>query len=178
MPGVRFGGRIKTATTTLITLDDTVTLESGETYTLSVVLPDGTVEDKDVTTGAGSTSTLDLDSALSTTPLIGAMWVLTASNVAPRQFRVIAITEQEKNIFEITALLHDANKYARVEQNLILEEPDFSALPTGDILPPSDISISEYLYRSGASIKSAVTVSWSASPDPRVALYKLEMIPP
>ena len=176
--GVRFGGRIKSATLSVITLDDTITLEETETYTLSVVLDDGTVEDKTVTNSAGSTDALTLESNLTAIPLTGAMWVLTASNVAPRPFRVIAVTEQEKNIFEITALLHDTTKYSRVEENLILEEPDFSALPTGDILPPGDISISEYLYRSGASVKSGVTLSWSASADPRVARYEIEVIPP
>ena len=177
--GVRFGGRVKTITsTTELVLDDTITLEANESYTLSVVLADGSVEDKAVTTAASTTNTLTLESALTDTPLVGAMWVLTASNVAPRKFRVVAVTEQEKNIFEVTALLHDANKYQRVEENIFLEEPDYSALPSGDISPPTEISSYEYLYEASIERKSAVTLSWTAATDPRVNQYEIEMIHP
>ena len=169
--GVRFGGRAASATTTQITLDGAVTLESGETYTLSVVLPDGTLEDQPVTTGPGSVSVLDLAAALSDTPLVGAMWVLTASNVEPRKFRVLAVREVEKNIFEVTALFHDPTKFDRVEQNLILEEPDYSALPTGPLGTPSDLTTTEYLYQAGPAVKSAVTFSWTAPSDPRVVYF-------
>ena len=170
---VRFGGRVKAATTSQVTLDAPVTLEQGQTYTLSVVLPDGSVEDRSVTTGAGETAVLDLSSALSDTPIVGAMWVVTASNLAPRQFRVVGVLETEKNDFQITALFHDTTKFARIEQNLAIEEPNFTAIVSGPLPAPQDLTTTEFLFQAGPAVKSAVTLSWASPGDPRVKEFEV-----
>ena len=98
--------------------------------------------------------------------------------VAPRQFRVLSIVEVEGHIFEITGLLHDPTKYARVEQGIQLDVPSFSALPTGPIGKPTNLTHSEYLYKPAAAVLSAVTFSWSAPNDSRVSFYEVESKPP
>jgi predicted phage tail protein len=176
--GVRYGGRVASATVDAVTLDKSVDLQAGETYSLSVVLPDATIETIAVTNGPGESAVMALDSPLSQAPAANALWVLTGTDAAPRPFRVLAVRETDKHLFEVTALFHDATKYDRVEQNLTIDPPSFTALPAGPILPPSGLSIAEYLYLVQASIKSAVTLSWEPSPDPRVMLYEIQAAPP
>lgn len=174
--GVRFGGRIAQASVSEVTIDAPVTLESGQTYTLHVVLPDGTLGEVAVDNSPGETTTLTLAQNLPTAPQSAAMWVITASNVAPRQFRVVGVRETEKNIVEVTALLHDPTKYVRVEQGIILEKPAFSIVGTGPLVAPTDMTFHEYLYRVGPTSKAAVTVSWSPpANEPRVSYYEVQI---
>ena len=59
--GVRRGGRLKTVTsTTVVTVDDSTntSLPSTNNAKLSVVLPDGTVETKDISSVSGATITV------------------------------------------------------------------------------------------------------------------------
>ena len=45
--------------------------------------------------GNGETLTLSLSSALPAAPIVGALWLITGSDVAPRPFRVLSVTEAE-----------------------------------------------------------------------------------
>jgi predicted phage tail protein len=173
--GVVGGGRIASATTTALTLDRAVELIGTGNHYISAMLPNGEVEKKLISNGAGSFTVINMAEAFSQAPITGAVWVLSRPDVAPRKFRVINVKENEKHEFEITALAHDPNKYARVEENVILTDtPYFVPLPSGALKPPENVTISEYLYDAGTAVKSAVTVSWSAPDDPRIMFYELQ----
>ncbi|MEO1223785.1 MAG: phage tail protein [Pseudomonadota bacterium] len=173
--GTRQGGRVVTSGTTGLTIDAGVSIDGVSTYTLSVVMPDGSIEDRTLTNGAGDHTTLAWTTALAEAPVPGAVWIV--SPVAPRQFRILSVVEAEANIFEITALLHDPNKYARIEQGLVLDIPTFTALPSGALKKPINPSHSEYLYKPAATILTAVTFSWEAPGDARVTLFEVEVKP-
>lgn len=166
--GVRNGGRILSFTSdpSTITVDRAVTIEEGVEYTLQVVVSDGTIDSKTVLTfSAGEYDTLTLDSDFAVAPLVGAMWILTSSNLAPRQFRVISVSESETPYFAVTALLHDPTKYDRIESDIQLEEPIYTKLTGVKPSPVINLQVSERLYSYGTAIKTAATISWSASGD-------------
>ena len=171
--GVRFGGRNLGATDTEITLDKPVTLNSGQTYQLSCVLPDGSVETQNVTNTLGATYSVLTTDAFSDTPMKGAIWVLTSTSLEPRRFRVISVRETEVNIWEIQALFHDPTKYDRVEQDIKVDPPNYALLPVGALQAPTALGFSEYQYKSGVSVKTALTVSWIATTDPRCDSYQV-----
>ena len=172
--GVDMGGRIASATTLEVELDRPFTLNSGATYELSAVLPDGTVETKAVINLPGETTFITVGEAFTEAPLTGAMWVISSSEVAPRPFRILAIREEKKNLYEVTALLYDGTKYDRVERDLKVEADNYSLFPTGAVAPPSNLTFGEYLYKAGPAIKFAITISWTPSPDPRVGIYQVD----
>lgn len=176
--GIRHGGRItaieEVSLETHVTIDANVTIEADENYTLSVALPDGTLESFSLLNDLGETNILQLDGLFSSLPIIGAMFILTSTSVNPRQFRVISIREEEKNIWEVTGLYYDPNKYARVEDGLVLETPSFTTIQTGPLGLPTNIGFQEYLYRVGPSIRNALTISWTPATDPRVQYYNIE----
>lgn len=159
--GVRFGGRIKDATVSQITLDAPVTLATGQTYTFSALKSDGTVVESTVTTGNGVTNTLALSPALPEVPATGSIWVLASSQVQAQLFRVISVSEKA-GAFEVTALATDPSKYAAIEQGLQLEARSISVLD-GAPAPVSGIAVSETLYVQGAIVRNRMDVSWQPS---------------
>jgi predicted phage tail protein len=161
--GVRLGGRLLAATDTEVTLDADVELDPAATYTLWAVLPDGTVQSRAVTTSASTTATLQVSPAFDTAPQALAMWVLAASNLAPETWRVISIAEADGTNAEITALKYSPNKYAEIEQGVILEALPTSALSATQSAPAGFV-ISEELYLVTPSVVGArITASWAGN---------------
>jgi predicted phage tail protein len=171
--GARMAGRLVAVDATSVTVDQAVVLSPGQSYILRLVLPDGTLVERPLSNSAGSATVLTFWTPLAVQPLVGAIWMLGSVLVAPRAFRVVSVSEAERGVFQITALFHDNDKYVRVEQNILFDPPDVSTLPKGPLLPPSDLSWRDYLY-SASGVRSALSISWQASPDPRVSLYEVE----
>lgn len=163
--GKRFGGRTLTgSTTSSIVIDSAVTIESGKTYELNCIMPDGTVETKTVTNAAGSASTLTVSPAFSAIPLDYSIWVLSANDLVPEQWRVVSIAEVEKTKLQITALTYNPNKYLAVEQDLILQPIPTSVITTAQPDSVINLQVSESLYLAGLSVVATkATVSWNTS---------------
>ncbi|MCC7413309.1 MAG: host specificity protein J [Gammaproteobacteria bacterium] len=162
--GLRLGGRLVAATTTELTLDAAVTIETAKFYTVSVMLPDGTLAERDVTNSPGSTSVLTLASALPQVPQVHAIWVLAISDLVPETWRVVAVIEPELGQYEITALAYDAARYAAVEQDIVLEPAPTSILSVTPPAPPGGLTVTESLYLvTVAVVGNRATLSWQAS---------------
>lgn len=172
--GRRFGGRLLTGSTAIsIVIDSAITIEADKTYELSVILPDGTIETKSVTNGAGSASTLTVSEAYSDTPLDYAIWVLAANDLIPESWRVVSMTEVEKSQIQITALAYDSRKYDAVEQDLILEPLQTSLVSAAQPSPVDNLTVTETLYLSGLSVVATkAIVSWNSSAGANT--YRLE----
>jgi predicted phage tail protein len=159
--GVRRGGRIATATTTVITVDDTAETDLVTTgsATLSVILPDGTVETKAISSIAGANITVS--SAFSTAPNANSIWVLSNSNVETSTWRVLTISEIDRVQYEVTAIAYNASKYNYVERGFKLETRDITQL--NEPRPaPTNLSASETIYESNGQARVKLIVSWSA----------------
>jgi predicted phage tail protein len=154
--GARLGGRVSTATTTSITLDSPVDLGAAS-WTLYVMLPNGTVETRTVTGAVGAT--ISVSPALSAAPQAGSQWIMSASTVEAQTFRVMSVTEQDGGIFEITALKHDPLKYAVVENGLVLQPRDITLLNDPPATPTGG-SVTEYLYTTLTDVRIGVNITW------------------
>jgi predicted phage tail protein len=168
--GTRFGGRIASATTTVINLDADVTLNATDTYTLSVIHSDGSIETKEITNSNETTSSLTLSEALSDTPQVDAIWALRSSSLALTQWRAVAITEIDELNIDITAVRHFSGKYDLIENDVAFEELPTSNLKS-DIDSPTNIVVTESLYIAGSGlVANLATVSWS--PVKQAARYR------
>lgn len=166
---IRLGGRLLTATTTVLGLDAPVTL-GAFTYTLSVMLPNGTLEARTVTTGAGTVSTLTVGSAFSATPSPGAVWVIESSQVTALTYRVLIATEDSKNKFTLVGLLHNEGLYAAVETGVQLEAVTGTLQLPLPVAPTTILVDSSYYTQAGTS-KIRMSVSWDRSST--VAVYRV-----
>lgn len=169
--GLRFGGRLVSVTASSVTVDKAVTIEAGKTYSLQVVLPDGTLATKTVTNGPGAASVLTIAPDFAVAPVSPAVWVLTSSDLSPLLYRVLSVTEAERNKYEITGLEHNPSKFNSIESGLRLETPRTSTI-TITPAAPANVVISEYLYIAAGTVKTMLSVSWD--PVPGASRYLME----
>lgn len=153
--GQRRGGRIAASTASSITLDSPVTMTGGG-HTLSVILPDGTIQERPVANITGST--VLVTSPYSQVPQVGAIWVLESPNLVAQLFRVVSAVESEDGI-EINALAHNPGKFNLIEQGLVLQPRQISSL---SIVPdaPTNLTVTESLYETSAEVRTLVSISW------------------
>ncbi len=154
--GMRLGGRIAGATVSTVTIDQE--LPADLPWRLSVVLPNGVVEERLVGPVSGRTLTVTIP--FSTAPQVDAIWVLASSIIEPQLFRVVAVAERDPGVHEVTALAHNPSKYASIEEGLALQPRSITVL--SDVPPPpTGLVIQESLYRVKDQAQVLVQVSWS-----------------
>ncbi|MCP3969966.1 MAG: hypothetical protein GY717_06560, partial [Rhodobacteraceae bacterium] len=163
-----------------VTLDAAVELVDGESYTVLLTDDLGEIVEAIVTTPAtGSTLTLDFASAIPANINPGAVFALNATGVAPREFRVLS-NEPKGHLFAITALEHDAGKYARVEDDLQAENTEpFIAPSRGAPLAPASCDVAVFLKPDpGSTSKLRLLASWPGHPDARVVEHRAQVKEP
>jgi len=163
----RRSGRVKSATTTVITVDSSQDLSTlqGTNKTLSVMLPDGKVETKTLAAGNSITdNVITLSSALSQVPSVNAVWILSSSGtggVEPQTFRVISVEEQDGVNYAITALTYIPGKYANIEEGVPLPVRNLSLLNQPKS-PPSGLVAEERIIVKNKLAIVKLILSWVA----------------
>jgi len=163
--GSRRSGRIKTASTTQITVDNATDLDTfgGTNQKCSVILPNGSLETKNITGIVGSVITLDSSSPLSTTPNVNSIWYVQSDRIEPderpKTFRVITVEEQDGINYAITALTYIDGKYANIEQGISLPPRGVSLLNSPKN-PPSNLQASERIVVINALAVTKLILSW------------------
>ena len=164
--GLRRGGRLKTVTsTTVVTVDDTEATDfavdaSGNPVgdaTLSIILPDGTVESR--TISSVSDGTVTVSSAFSQTPNVNTIWVISNVTVESQKFRVITIEEQDGINYAITALSYVPGKYDFIEDGTALPARNVSIL-NQLTNPPSGLVAIEKIVPINNQAVSKIIISW------------------
>ena len=158
--GVRRSGRLKSVTsTTVVTVDDTenTDLPTTNSPTLSLILPDGTVETKNIS--SISSGVITVSEAFSQTPNANTIYLIQNSTVEAQKFRVITVEETDSTNYTITALSYINEKYAFIE--------DGASLPTRTVSklnelqpPPSNLSAVETIVPINNQAVSKIFLSW------------------
>ena len=122
--GLRRGGRINSATTTTITVDNTAEtdLDNTNNPTVSVVLPNGTVEKGVVASITGAVITVSsvtradgtTANSFTTAPNKNSVWILENTTLQTTQWRVISVTEDKDN-YAIVGTAYNGGKFAFIE---------------------------------------------------------------
>ena len=169
---IRIGGRIAAATVTSIVLDEPFVIEPGINYTLRVTLQDGSLAKSNVTRPPGTYTTITVNPPFPSAPAPHAQWAMLATNLVPRQFKIMGVSESSPLEFDIAALIHDPTKFARVEQGINLSRPPTTRLPNpGIIAPPEEVEVSREYVSNGTTFVDSLQVRWKASDDPYVRGY-------
>lgn len=175
--GARMGGRV--VATDVLTLElDAVPAQAsdGATWFFSVVLPNGSIERREVLYVSGNKVTLKLP--LSAEPIVGAVWMLSSEGLQPPMYRVVSNQDNGDGTYTITATEHDPLKYDRVEKGLVAPERPTSLIPTGELPPPESVDAEPFTYLAGGTEHQGLLFSWSAVQDVRVRSYILEVKSP
>tara|TARA_Y100000401_G_scaffold47609_1_gene36775 strand:+ start:684 stop:3131 length:2448 start_codon:yes stop_codon:yes gene_type:complete len=162
--GQRTGGRVSSATTTVITTDQTVQLPSGDNKKLSCILSDGTLETKDIDSSTGTTITVS--SAFTSAPLAQSVYVISTDNVQKQKFRCIDIKDNNNGTYTITGVQHNDSIYDIADNTIEsleedpLEERDIS---TFDDTPrkPTDLVVSFTQVKVNNGMVNRALFQWS-----------------
>ena len=158
--GVRRGGRIKTGvSTTQIVVDDAnnTDLVATNSATLSVILRDGTLETRSISSISGTTITVS--SAFSSVPQTNSVWVIENTSVQLQTFRVIGITEVDGLAYQVTAVAFNSSKYNFVEDGSPLTTRSITTL-TAIKPPPSNLQGSEQIVVLNNRAVSKLFIQW------------------
>lgn len=176
--GKRLGGRVVESTTSKITLDSEVTLAIDDNV-VYVIAPDGKTHTSKVTGGG---NVLSLNTPMEQPAVRGATWVLSVpGHAAPRDYRVVSVTEKESGIYDVTALEHNAEKYRLVDDVTNLgssgggNETGGGGVVSAPRPPaaPSDLKVTVVGYLDGVVQKYKLLASW-ASAGADTAYWELE----
>ena len=168
--GARRGGRIKSATTTAITVDDTADtdLDATNSPTLSVILSDGSVETRDVSGISGAVITVS--SAFSSAPNANSIWILQNTTLQTTTWRVISVTESEDN-YAVVGVAYNSGKFAFIE--------DGSDLPVRNVSilnelkdAPANLTASQQFYVEEEKAKVKIILDFSSVQG--VSQYKVQ----
>lgn len=167
--GVRRGGRIITATTTTVTVDDAAGLPTSNA-SLSVILPDGTVQTRNITNRVGVVLYIDAATPFTTTPNANSIWSLQTTDIQTSTWRVISVQEQEQSKYVISALAYNATKYNYIERDVALGQRDVTNL---NVIPasPTNLTAQEVLYEDNGLAKAKIIASWT--PTPGISDYQI-----
>ena len=165
--GVRRGGRINSVNDSQgdgnidqIIVDDAnntdLTIENSAT--LSVVLPDGSMESRPISTI--SNKTITVSSAFSAVPQANSIWAIENTSVEFQTYRVLSVTEQNKFEYGIVATIHDTNKYAQVEDTTVAADPRVITTLIDEKPSPSNLSAVEQIVVFNNRAVSKIFVSW------------------
>tara|TARA_R100000353_G_scaffold153147_1_gene111684 strand:+ start:342 stop:3914 length:3573 start_codon:yes stop_codon:yes gene_type:complete len=158
--GVRRGGRIKTGvSTTQIIVDDenNTDLATTDSATLSVILSDGTLETRSISSISGTTITVS--SAFSSVPQSNSVWVIENTTVQLQTFRVIGVTEVDGLAYQVTAIAFNSTKYDSVEDGSTLTTRTITTL-TQLKSAPSNLQGSEQIVVINNRAVSKLFIQW------------------
>lgn len=171
--GVRAAGRVSAATTLTVTVDDTTAtdLTYDGSSQLSVILPDGTVEQRYV--DSIDSGVITVQTPFTVPPNPNSVWLLERATLESTLWRVLAIQEQDDLSYAINAITHDPSKYDYVDSKVNLKPRDttnLNAIPD----PPQDLAIltspvagggttKEVQYDLNGRIAIKITFAWKTT---------------
>ncbi len=159
VPQWGYGGRVVSATSNTVTLDQEVTLVEGSSYQIQVVLGDGSLVTKDISVPAGTTTTATLTVATpwATPPGQFHEYSFGLVSQVTEEFRLMGIERGGDLDFRLSALRYNASVF-----NCDTEIPELGASPTA-LAPPqvSGLVLGEDLIREGDRLRARLLVSWT-----------------
>ena len=171
--GVRRGGLLQSVTnTTTVVIDDTDNTNVptvSENPTLSVILPDGSLETKTITNISGKTITVS--SAFSQAPNVNAPYIFETSTLETTSWRVVNVKENEDSTYTITALEHDSAKYAFVEDGTAMPVRNITTL-TEIKNAPDGLNASEKIVVINSTAVPKIILDWQ--PQAGVTKYQVQ----
>jgi predicted phage tail protein len=179
------GGLIKEATAGEVTLDRAVRIRAGFTYLLSVMMPDGTRQERAIANLPGDHTVLTLPIDFTEAPEPEASWILASASLQRSLWTVldvISVPESNNTLYEINALYHNPDKFDLIENGQILPAPRVRNRPSQTVSLPRNVrAIARVRYNTETGITGVdLDCRWDAplradgTRDPFISSYFFE----
>jgi predicted phage tail protein len=132
------------STTTLVKLDQSVTIEVGKTYKILVGHNSDTIEERTITDGPGTYTEVNVSTAFSEAPGEFAKYAFGESGKVIKDFRVMQFKRVNEGEAEITAIEYNASIYDT--DTIVLPTANASML-TLDIPDVTDLELTERIVK-------------------------------
>ena len=162
--GLRRGGRVLSATTSSIQVDNESesALTASDNAKLSVILPDGSLETLDIASVSGAT--VNVSGTFSATPNVNTVWAIQTDTVKTTLWRVFGVTEADGIEYEITGVAYNPSKFDAIEQGIKLSTPSTTQLTNDPPETPTNLTGQEVPYTDGNGTQQArVLLSWNGT---------------
>lgn len=152
------GRLIAGCTTTLLKLDKTVTLTAG-TNKVYVRFADDTIEDVEISDGAGDYTEINLSAPLTQAPAKYDLYALGLSGSVKKDYRISQISKESEFEVNITAIEMNENIYDDTEVTIPTNN---RSIYTNSIPYPTDVTLEETLIKlKDGTIENAINVSFA-----------------
>ncbi|AGZ36518.1 phage host specificity protein [Pseudomonas sp. VLB120] len=159
--GLPIGGRIKSATSTTVTLDNDVTAAAGDT--LVVILPKGVAETRIIRSIVGRLVTVT--QAFSKVPVKESIYTIETAELVAETYRVLTVNENfgdDKLQYDIVAVQYNSSKFEAIDNGAQIVTPPTSILPGAVQAPPTNIELSTFDTVSQGVNVATMRVTWDA----------------
>ena len=159
--GVRLAGRVSSATTSAITVDQSISLPAGSNHELTCTLADGSIETRSISSVLGSTiNTAEFSSA----PLAQSVWSISSSSVEEQKFRCLSVSDNGDGQFTVTGVEHNDSIYNTADTGAPLEFNDVTLFNDPPALP-INLQLEARQIRNNENTLNRVIASWSRGLD-------------
>lgn len=148
------GGRVVSASGRTVTLDRTAG-RVGDTFVINST--DGQAKTAKITAIRGAVVTLDKAVGAAA----GAVWAMTSSDLAPRQFRVMSIKQNDDNTFGITGLQYEPSKFSASDNGARAIARPVSVIKPQVLDTPSNIIITGHSRVVQGQNVTTLTINWA-----------------
>jgi predicted phage tail protein len=108
-------------------------------------------------------------------PAVGASYGIVYADLDGALYRVVNKKEDKDGNYVISAVQHDVNKYAYIDDGVELDDLPTSVIDTHYIPEPTNLTLTAFYQEvSGAEAIPKINVSWTAPDDQRAQLFELQ----
>lgn len=158
--GRRIGGRVRSATPSVITADKVDGVQVGDE--LTCILPSGVAQTRDVLGVSGSEITVS--PAFDAAPVSQSVWAWESASLAAQRYRIVSIGESGPLEYSITASKYVEGKHAAVDSGAIISQRPITSIPSSVQAPPENIrAISNWMLEQTLAV-TTMTIMWDAAP--------------
>lgn len=160
--GRRMGGRIHSATASVLVLDR-VPEATAAGQTIHATLPSGVTETRTIQSLTGNEVRVTVP--WSAVPVAQSVWAIESPELALQLFRVMSITERpitgEDGItYDVVGLKHVPGKFAAIDDGTRIEQPPISIIPPSVQPPPANVHLSSHSVIDQGIATHVLTIAW------------------
>ncbi|MBU9815506.1 host specificity protein J [Rahnella sp. C60] len=153
------GGRISSVSGRVLRLDRTPDAKAGDR--IQVNLPTGVSQARTIQSISGNIVTVS--TAFTQAPEAESVWVVESDELYAQQYRITTTGENDDGTYSITGVLHDPDKFARIDTGAVIDQRPISVIPPGHQSAPANIQIGSYsVVNQGISVQT-MRATWDAT---------------
>jgi hypothetical protein len=168
---VRLAGRLANSTSSVLNFDSPLNTSIGTIYIVRCVDSSGNIMNS-TAVGVGQTTSLTLQTPLSSTPQTNSPFSLT-TNIIGQSYQVISIKEKENKVFTVNAIIYDETKWQKIETYSLSTPNTFFNID--NVSAPVNLITNERLVNiNNLYVRVDLNLVWS-QPLTSVGLYAYEV---